>query len=94
MKELTNVDIYVAITKAIEIIETDRNYYMCNALELAFYDDFKSYESIKIHKFIPELINYKPSNKAKTGAWFPNDDEGKARRIDILTELQNLYNNK
>lgn len=94
MKELTRTDVFNAITKAIEIIETGYNLYMCNALELAFDNDKYlgiHIENIKIHKHIPELITYKPNDKAKSGAWFPIDKSGKAMRIKILTELQEIY---
>lgn len=67
--------------KALRIIESGENLFMCNALELA------SGVNIIAHKQFPEILEFKPGGVGKSSPWFPTTMEGKQKRIEILKEL-------
>lgn len=74
----------------IEIVYQDilsgRQVFMCNAIER--YLENKE----KVFKIFPELLKYKPKNKSNDSAWWYGDEEGKQKRLEVLTSLINELN--
>lgn len=87
MKELSRKKKIKVLRLAIKYIKKRETCYMCVAIRLAYnatsrnhIEDFK-YSLI----LIPELLNYKPDDVCKTGAWLGCHEYSK--RIEILNSI-------
>lgn len=87
--ELTRQQKIEVLKYAIDQIRCKRSRYMCIAIEEGYstlegceYEDY----SCAVER-IPELLAYKPLNTISMNGWFKDDDEGRSKRISILSEI-------
>lgn len=87
--ELTRQQKIEVLKYAIDKIRRGQLTFMCTAIEDG-YGTLKGYKykdcSCAVER-IPELLSYKPSNTISKNGWFRNDDEGRDKRINILSEI-------
>ena len=69
------------IKRVIEDISCNHFIYICTTIER--YLDL----GLGVFDVFPELLDYKPENKNKNGAWWYADEDGKISRIKVLNEL-------
>lgn len=87
--ELTRQQKIEVIKYAIDQIRCRFSTYMCVVIEEGYstlegceYEDC----SCAVER-IPELLAYKPLNTISMSGWFRDDDEGRDKRISILSEI-------
>lgn len=90
--KLTKEQRIAILKEAIQFLDADSSgcYYMCPVIERATTIVVKGYQykdcSWSCIRF-PELLKYKPKDKAKTAGWFYLSEENRQKRIDILNEI-------
>ena len=90
--KLTKKQRIAILKEAIRLLEANLNNccYMCVAVERATTIVIKRYEykdcSRSCIRF-PELLKYKPKDRAETMGWFCLSEENKQKRIGILNEI-------
>ena len=87
--ELTRQQKIEVLKYAIDQIRGKCSTYTCVAIE-------KGYSTLEGCRYedchcaverIPELLAYKPLNTISMNGWFRNDEEGRNKRISILSEI-------
>jgi len=84
---MTKKEKYDVITKVLSQIESGEDLFICPAIEFIIGGDKLA------HKYIPELLEYKPKDKKPAYTWWRTDPDGKNERIRVLKELQNRFKN-
>ncbi len=84
---MTNKEKYGIVTQALSSIESNKQSFICNAIESS------SDTGLSVFKLIPELLEYKPEDKHKSSPWWNTKEDGMKIRIKILTELQLRFKN-
>lgn len=90
MKLNLNKEQKVAIlSKAIELMELKKQFYMCTSIEMATHLVIEGYDYescfLSVIRF-PELLKYKPDCIIGKDPWFSVDEKWK--RINILKEIK------
>lgn len=92
---LTKVQKIAILDRAIYLLETEREPFMCTAIEMATCFVIKGYGyssgSFSINRF-PELLKYKPMRLDECAGWFPIEETEK--RINILKEIKHEIESK
>jgi len=76
------------VKKAIEILKSHENDFMCTAIELAtsrlYCDEPFFNKKLKGYELIPEIIDFKPADKKINSAWWFPNESNRQIRIDVL----------
>lgn len=87
--ELNKKERIAILKRAIELLETEQDDYMCTAIEIATYETIPGYgyddSENSIIRF-PELLKYKPVYVDSKQVWFIGI-AGRYKRISILNEI-------
>lgn len=87
------------VKKAIEILKSDENDFICTSIELAtsrlYCNEPFFNKKLKGFEIIPEIIAFKPDNKKINSAWWFPNETNRLIRLEALNTLKtNLENIK
>lgn len=73
-------------SKALLLIESGKNYFMCTAIE-----NVMGIGAGKAYKIFPEILEFKPTDIKRDSVWFGGPIEGREKRIEVLKTLIEKY---